>query len=210
MLLFAKSTASVEISHQAHPCSTFLPCAISLRIPGNICIRSIPPQPAATYPRRPLLLLVAAYLASTRITTATADKPDAPLASPTTETGTPKSKWSPSDKVTNFRRYAIEAAVHTTTIPLRRQAKAGTTGRTANDLARRRHYPSCKTHQPSPLAPSRGLVISPVDYQNPRAFSKLDLLRSLPKLSIPRGAISMESALQLRCGSQYQTLLREQ
>ena len=53
-------------------------------------------------------------------------------------------------------------------------------------------------------------MTSPVDYQNPRAFSKLDLLRSLPKLSIPRGAISMESALQLRCASQNQTLLREQ
>ena len=53
-------------------------------------------------------------------------------------------------------------------------------------------------------------MISPVDYQTPRAFSKLDLLRSLPKMSIPRGAISMESALQLRCASQNQTLLREQ
>ena len=99
------------------------------------------------------------------------------------------------------------------TIPLRRQTKAGTTGRTANDLARQNitspARPTSQVLWPHKRLghPSRGLVTSPVDYQNPRAFSKLDLLRSLPKLSIPRGAISMESALQLRCGSQYQTLL---
>ena len=102
------------------------------------------------------------------------------------------------------------------TIPLRRQIKAGTTGRTANDLARQNitspARPTSQVLWPHKRLghPSRRLLTSPVDYQNPRAFSKLDLLRSLPKLSIPRGAISMESALQLRCGSQYQTLLREQ
>jgi hypothetical protein len=62
LLHFAKFTASAEISHQAHPCSTFQPSAISPRIPVNICIKSIPPQPAAIYPRRPLLLLFAASL----------------------------------------------------------------------------------------------------------------------------------------------------
>ena len=61
-----------------------------------------------------------------------------------------------------------------------------------------------------PVARRRGLATSPVDYRNPRAFSKLDLSKSLPKLSIPRGAISIESALQLRCACQYQTLPREQ
>ena len=38
---------------------------------------------------------------------------DTPLVSSTTETGTPKSEWSLSDKVTIFRRYAIKAAAHT-------------------------------------------------------------------------------------------------
>jgi hypothetical protein len=102
------------------------------------------------------------------------------------------------------------------TIPIRRQTKAGTTGRTANDLARQ--YITSPARPTSQVLwphkrlghPSRGLVTSPVDYQNPRAFSKLDLLRSLPQLSIPRGAILMESALQLKCACQYQTKPREQ
>ena len=91
-----------------------LSCAISLCIPVNIRIQSIPPQPAATYPRRPPLLLIALpYLRRppslprptlARIIRAPADKPDAPLVSPTTETDShAHSEWSPSDRAMRLR-----------------------------------------------------------------------------------------------------------
>ena len=132
LLHFTQSTTSTQISHQAHPCSAFQPRAISLSISGDIRIQSLLHQPAGAYPRRPPSRLVAAYphrlpslpqLTLASIIRATADKPEAPLTSKTTKTGTFIANGA---RRTNSMRYVTKAAARTADnlSPTRREDKA--------------------------------------------------------------------------------------